>query len=100
DRDEQHSDAHSGPERNGVAGIRLSAKARECGARVREGVDPDSKPRDAVAAGDAEEAERQDDDDLRGLKAYQDLEVQKNHEADEQLEQQDEFSLRDEVCLA
>ena len=65
DADQQHADAHAGLERNRVAGIRLAAQAGERRPRVRERVDADAEPRDAVAAGDADEAEEQDDRDLR-----------------------------------
>ena len=61
DADEQHADAHAGAERNLVDRKRLAPEARERRARVGKRVDADTEPRDAVAAGDADEAEEEDD---------------------------------------
>src|SRR5450432_1828231 len=100
DADEQHADAHARLERDGVAGIGLAAEAREGRARVRERVDADAEPGDAVAARDADEAEEQDDGHLERLEVAQDAEVDRDDGADEDLEQEDELALRDEVRLA
>ena len=54
-----------GFERNGVERVRPGLEAGERHPRVGEGVDADSEPRDAVAAGDADQAEQQDDADAR-----------------------------------
>ena len=61
DADQQHADAHARSQRNRVDRERLAAQAGERRARVGEGVDADAEPRDAVAAGDADQAEEQDD---------------------------------------
>ncbi len=57
DRDQQHADAHSGLQRNRHDGVRFAAQSGEGCAGVGEGVDANSEPRHAVAAGDADEAE-------------------------------------------
>ena len=67
DADEQHADAHAGAQRDRVDRERLAAQAGERRARVGERVDADAEPRDAVAAGDADQAEEQDDDDPERL---------------------------------
>ena len=48
-------------QRNGVEREGLALEAGEGRARVGEGVDADAEPGHAVAAGDADEAEGQDD---------------------------------------
>ncbi len=65
DADQHHADAHARLERDRVAGERLAVEAGERGARVGEGVDADAEPRHAVAAGDADQAEEQDDRHLQ-----------------------------------
>ena len=57
DTDEHHADAHTCFERRVVNRIGLAAEARKSGAGVSEGVDANAEPRDAVAAGDADQAE-------------------------------------------
>ena len=59
--DQHHADAHAGFERNLVDRERLAAQSGEGGARVGEGVDADAEPGHAVAAGDADQAEHQND---------------------------------------
>ncbi len=100
DADEQHSNAHPGAERDSVDRKRHAAQARERRARVGEGIDADAEPRDAVAAGDADEAEDQDHDDLHRVHVLEHAEVDHHDGADEQLEEQDELALRDEIRLA
>ena len=88
-------------QRDRVDRERLAAQAGERGARVGEGVDADAEPRHAVAAGDADQAEEQDDRDLRiGVELLQHAEVEHHDHADEDLEDQDELALRDQIGLA
>src|SRR5262249_46122954 len=61
DTDEQHADAHAGAKRDRVDRKRLPAKARERRARIGKRVHANAEPGDAVAAGDADEREDQDD---------------------------------------
>ena len=61
DADQQHADAHARLQRNRVNRERLPAQARERRARIGERVDADAEPRHPVAAGDADQAEQQDD---------------------------------------
>ena len=100
DADEQHADAHPGAERNGVDRKRHASQAGERGARVGERVDADAEPRHAVAAGDADEAEEQDDGDLQRVHVLEHAEVDHHDRADEQLEEEDELALGDEIRLA
>ena len=62
-------------QRNRVDRERLAAQAGERGARVGERVDADAEPGDAVAAGDADQAEEQDDDDAHRLEVLEQPEV-------------------------
>ena len=101
-RDQHHADAHAGLERNRKQRIRLSAQAGECHARVRKRVDADAEPRHAVAAGDADQAEQQDD-----WQGYSDIahrcqnaEVERDNDRDENPEQHNELALRDQIGLA
>ena len=88
-------------QRNRVAGERPPFEAGERGARVGEGVDADAEPRHAVAAGDADQAEDQDDRDLHRVDmCEQHAEVQQDDRPDEDLEDQDELALRDQIRLA
>ena len=100
DADEQHADAHARLERNGVDRVGLAFQAGKGRSRVRERVDADAEPGDAVAAGNADEAEEQDDGDPERPEVQQRAEVERDDRADEQLEQQDELALRDQVRLA
>ena len=100
DADEQHADAHPGAERDGVDRKRHAAQAGERGARVGERIDADAEPRHAVAAGDADEAEEQNDRDLQRVHVLEHAEVDHHDGADEELEEKDELALRDEIRLA
>ena len=100
DADQQHPDAHPGPQRDLVEGKRLAAQARERRAGVRVRVDPDAEPRDPVAPRDSDQAEQQDHRDLQRLEVPQEAEVQDHDHADERLEEQQELALLDEVGLA
>jgi hypothetical protein len=91
---------YAGLQRDGVGRERLAAQGGEGRPRVGEGVDPDAEPGDAVAAGDADQAEDQDRDHLGQVEAAQGVEVDEDHDADEDLEQEDELALRGEVGLA
>ena len=75
-----------GAQRDGVNRERLAAQAGERRARIGERVHADAEPGDAVAAGDADQAEDQDDDDPERLVVLQHAEVQHHDRADEDLE--------------
>ena len=111
DTDEQHADAHPGPQRNRVAGIGFAAETRKGRAGVRKGVDANPEPGDAVAPPHADEAEQQDDDHLeRGISVRhgaarrdvfrQHAEVDGDDRADEQPEEEQESALPEEIRLA
>jgi hypothetical protein len=88
-----------GPQRNVVHRERLAGQAGERRPRVGERVDADAEPGHAVAAGHADQAEQQDEQDLRGLETDQ-REVRHDDGADEDLENQQELALLDQVGLA
>jgi len=104
DADEQHADAHAGTQRDGVDRERLALEAGEGGARVGEGVDADAEPGDAVAAGDADQAERQDDRqgdaDRPPRHRVEPPVVGADDHRDERPQHEDELALGDEVGLA
>src|SRR6266542_2979169 len=100
DADEQHADAHAGAERNRMNGIWQPAQSGKRGAGICEGVHANPEPGDAVAARNANQAEDQDDGDFERREMLQRTEVEDHDDADEQLEKQDELTLRDQVCLA
>ena len=62
DADQHHADAHAGFERNLVDGERLAGQGCEGGAGVGEGVDANAEPGYAVAAGDADQTEDENDE--------------------------------------
>jgi hypothetical protein len=100
DADQEHPDAHPRAKRDRVEGKRLPAQAGKRGARVGEGVHPDAEPRHSVAAGNADQAEEQDDDHPDRLEALEHPEVEHHDHADEHLEDEDELPLCDQVGLA
>ena len=100
DADQHHADAHAGFERNLVDGERLAGQGGECGAGVGEGVDANAEPGHAVAAGDADQAEGEDDDDAHGLHVLKHAKVKQDDDGDESPQQQDEFALGDEIGFA
>ena len=97
---QQHADAHARLDRDRVDRIGQALEAREGGAGIGEGVDPDPEPGDPVAAEDADHAEEQDDDDLDRLEVLQDPEVEDDDHRDEQLQDHEELALGDQVRLA
>ncbi len=84
--------------------VRLAAQAGEGGARIGEGVDANAEPRDAIAAGDTDEAKGENDGqrDGDGLSGdwREDAEVEDDNDGDEEPENDEEFALGDEVSLA
>ena len=104
DADEHHADAHAGFERDVINRIRLAAQAGEGGARVGEGIDANAEPRDAVAAGDADEAEeknnRQRGADGLIRHGSENAEVEDDDDGDEEPEEKEEFALGEEVGFA
>src|SRR5262249_16923802 len=80
--------------------VRLGFEAGERGARVGEGVDSNSEPRDAVTAEDPDDTEQQDDDHSDGLELQQDSEIENDDYCYECFEDENEFALSDEVGLA
>ena len=104
DADEHHADAHAGFERRVINRIGLAAEAGESCAGVGEGVDANAEPGHAVAAGDADQAEEENDwqshrDGLAGNRS-EDAEVQNDDDGDEDPEQHEELALREEVGFA
>src|SRR5207247_5691593 len=62
-------------------------------------VHANAEPRHAIAARDADDAEQQDDDHAVPVETDQELEVQQNHRADEDLEDQEELALLEQIGL-
>ena len=62
DANQHHPDAHTGLQRNGVAGIGLASQTGKRGPRVGEGVNPNTEPGNQVAAGDPDQGENQNHD--------------------------------------
>ena len=104
DADEQHADAHARAQRDRVNRVGLAAQAGKRRARIGEGVDPDAEPRHAVAAGDADQREKQDDrqgqDDRLTGHRRQPTEIRGDDDRDEAPQDQDELALGDQVGLA
>src|SRR5207237_5205373 len=102
DADQKHADAHSSFHRNVIAGVWLACEARERGARVREGIDPDSEPRHRKASGYSNQTENQNNGDSIELEVLQKTEIEDDCRPDKYFEDQQELSLREEVgftCL-
>lgn len=78
----------------------FSHEARERGAGVREGIDAHAEPRYRVAAQDADEAADHDGDDLQCLKIAEPTVIDHDYSGQQELEEEDEFSLGDQVSLA
>ena len=76
--DQQHADAHSGLQRNGITGIWLAVQAGERSTRVGKSVDPNPEPGHAKAAADSDQAEEQNDGNLDGVEVLQKSEVKNN----------------------
>src|SRR5579863_7496303 len=100
DTDQHHSDAHAGFERNLVNGIGFAGERGKGSARVRESVDANAEPSDAITAGDADEAEGEDDDDACCFHVLEHAEVKQDDDCDKYPKQKDEFSLGDEIGFA
>ena len=83
-----------------VAGEGLAAQGGEGGARVGEGVDAHAEGGDHEAAGDADHAEREDDQDLVELETEKESEVENDDDGDQGFQNAKEFSLGGEVGLA
>src|ERR1035441_5681731 len=99
-RDQEHADAHAGLQGNVVAGIGFAAKRSEGGARVGEGVNAHAEGRHGEAAGNADDAEQQDDRDLIGLHLLQVTEIENDDDRDEAFQKHQELELGGEVGLA
>ena len=100
DADQHHADAHAGPKGNLENGIGLAAKAGKCRAGIGERVDANAEPRHAVTAGDPYQTEEEDNPHSEGRISQQHLEIDQDDGSNENPEQQQEFSLRNEIGLA
>ena len=100
DADQHHADAHSGFQRNLVNRIGLAAQPGKGRPRIGERIHADAEPRHAVAARDAQHAEEENNQHARRFVVQQHAEIQHDNDGDERFQQQQEFSLRDQVSLA
>ena len=98
--DQHHADAHARPQRDLVAHERFAAKTGVGRAGVGERVHTNAEPGHAVTAGDANQAEQQDNDHPLPLHLAKEAKVHDHDRADEDLQQQQELTLRDQVRLA
>ena len=83
-----------------ISGKGFPLQARKRHARVRKRVDPDAEPRDAVASGDADQAEQKDDGDTREREVQDETEIEGDDQPDKYFEDQDEPALGHQVCFA
>ena len=104
DADQHHADAHAGLQRNVVDGIRLARQSGERGARVGESVHPNAEPGHPVTSRDPDQAENQNDRQSDGDRLIrhgrQHAEIKHDHDRDKEPQNQQKFSLRDQVGLA
>src|SRR5207302_1753398 len=98
--DQHHANAHAGFKGNFIDGEWLARESSERGARIREGIYANAEPCHAVAARNTNHAEQQDDDHAHGFILQEHTEVEDDDDRDESPQQQQEFSLGDEVGLA
>src|SRR5262249_3806669 len=82
--------------------VGFAAQAGECGARIGKSVYADAEPRDAVAAGHTDHAKKQNDRkcDGDGGNGSENTEVEHDHNSDEKPEQDEKFSLCEQVRFA
>jgi hypothetical protein len=100
DRDQQHSDAHAGLQRDVVARERFALKRRESSARIGEGIDAHAERRHGEASSNTDHAEQQDDEDVEKRLAPQDPEVNDDDDGDEAFQQHQKLTLGREVSFA
>ena len=104
DADQHHANAHTGFQRNLIAGKWLAGKGSECGTRVGKSIYSNAEPGHTVAAPDSDEAKSQNDgqrdsDRLSGNRR-QYAKIKNNYDRDENPQQHQELALSDEVSLA
>jgi len=100
DGHEQQPHAHAGLEGDEERGERVAFQGRERGATVRNGVDPDAEPGDAIASQDSEDRREQDHDDPPHRHFRKHSEIISHANRDENPEHRQEFSLLKQVGLA
>src|SRR5205085_7311529 len=87
-----------------VDGIRFALESCESCPGVRERVHPDPEPRDAIAAGNADQAksqnDRQSDGNWLALDRRQHTEVENNDYRNENPQEQEKLALGDQIGLA
>jgi len=98
--DKHHADTHARAHRDPVNGIRLALQAGECSAGVSKCVHADAVPRYTITSANAEHAERQNDDHPERCVVQEDAKIQNNNGRNKDPEQEEEFTLLDEVGLA
>ena len=83
DRDQHHADAHTRLERNTECAIRITTQRSISGARIRQRIHADTKPRHKVAARHSQNAEPKNDDHFQGAEVKQHGEVRQDHDRNE-----------------
>ena len=100
DADKHHANAHAGIQRNFVDGIGLAAETGKGRARIGEGVYANAEPSHAIAAGNSQDAEEENDEDAKRVHVQQHAEVEHDDHGDEALQEQEELALGDEIGFA
>ncbi len=100
DADEHHADAHAGIQRNFVDRIGLAAETGKGGARIGKRVYANAEPGHAIAAGNSQHAEEENDEDAKRVHVQQHAEIEHDDHGDEALQQQQELALGDQIGFA
>ena len=100
DADQHHANAHAGFKRNPINRVRLAAQAGKGCPRVRERVHANAEPRHPVASGNPHHAEHKNNDHAHGLIFQQHAKIKDDDNSDKRPQQQQEFTLRNQVGLA
>ena len=104
DADQHHADTHAGLQRNVVDRVGFAGQTGKRRARIGEGVDPNAEPGHPVAARNSDQAEKKNDGQGDGNRLVrhgrQHAEIKHNDHGNEEPQDQQEFSLGDQVGFA
>ena len=89
-----------GFERNEITRIRFAAQTGKCRARIGECIHANAKPRDGIAAEDADDAENQNDSDSEDFEMLQEAKIKNDGSPDKDLQNHQKPALRQKVGLA
>ena len=102
DADQHHADAHAGLQRRAVNRIGFAAQGSERRARIGKRIDTNAEPRHAVTARNPDQTENQNNrqSDRNRLHRGKPAKVHNDHDRDKHPQNQQEFSLRNEIGFA